>query len=206
MLRGSDLLSLRVFELIHNDAQPRREVLQRQKKTKGNVSPVLTDTTQRAVLDWVRHSGKSPNDYVFTRFKASSGPPISESHFREIIKSWAVAIGLNPERYSGHSLRRTKAIYLYKFGFADIPLISELLGHSSVEVTLVYLGITRTEAQDAALRGDMFTADPQASPFSHPLLSHLLRPEFLEPFSEALAQHLAPKVAVLIDENAKKGR
>ena len=57
--------------------------------------------------------------------------------------------------------------------------ISILLGHSNTAVTLRYLGISKGEAQDAALAGDIFTADPAATPFGHPLLREFLQPGFL---------------------------
>lgn len=206
MLRGSDLIKLKVFDLIDQKGVPRQEILRRQKKTDQNVAPVLTPTTQAAILDWVLQSGKRSSDYLFTRKKPVHGRPISEGHLRGLVKEWAKSIGLDPERYSGHSLRRTKATYLYKYGFADISLISRLLGHKSVQVTLTYLGITQAEAQAAALTGDMFDADTRSAPLSHPILHHLLTPEFLEPFAQSLARHIAPKSPDFVDENPKKSR
>ena len=203
LLRGSDLLRLRVIDLVHPYGEVRQEILRRQRKTASNVAPVLTPTTQRSIEDWIRDSGKGLDDYVFTRTKGAKADPISESHARTLLKSWTAAIGLDPEQYSLHSLRRTKPTYLHKFGLATIPEIAVLLGHSDIESVLTYLGVTRQEAQIAALAGDIFTADPNASPLGHPMMTHFLEPHFINQLADAVAERLIPKVAEII---AKKNR
>ncbi|MEM7662782.1 MAG: tyrosine-type recombinase/integrase [Pseudomonadota bacterium] len=206
LLRGVDLLRLRVLDLVHPYGEVRQEVLQRQKKTSNSVAPVLTPTTQRAIEIWVRESGKGIDDYVFTRTK--KGPeaePICDSHARVLLKGWTAEIGLDPAQYSLHSMRRTKPTYLYKFGLATIAEIAVLLGHSDIESVLTYLGITREEAQFAALSGDIFTADPNANPLGHPMMTHFLEPNFINQLADALVDRLAPKVAEIIDKNHLKG-
>lgn len=205
MWREGDLLSLRVSDLVFHYGEVRTEVRNRQEKTDGNVKSYLGPIAQQAVSDWIRYSGKQLHHYVFTRRKRIDSPPISKSQLRRVVKSWVKDIGGNPERYSGHTLRRTKAVYLFKYGFASIEVISELLGHNSVSVTRAYIGITSEEAKAAALKGDILKNDITKSPLTHPLLYHFMEPSFLEPFAEALAERIAPKVAEILDKTLRKG-
>jgi len=66
-----------------------------------------------------------------------------------------VSIGLSPEFYSAHSLRRTKATFLYERG-VTVEIIGRLLGHKSPASTIRYLGIDEAQAQNAALMHDIF--------------------------------------------------
>lgn len=204
--RKGDILALRVSDLVHPYGEVRQEVRNRQEKTKGNVRSYLTPIAQQAVSDWIRVSGKQLHHYVFTRRKRIDGPPIGEHQLNRVVKGWVEDIGGNPERYGGHSLRRTKAIYLYKYGFASVEVISKLLGHASIKVTLRYLGITEEEAKAAALKGDIHKHDLSQSPLTHPILYHFLEPVFLDRLAEALAERIAPKVAELIVQSTKKGK
>ena len=143
MLRGSDLLRLRVRDVMSSDGKIRW----RQKKTGQNVYPVITATAQNAVRAWVSESGKKPEHYIFTRCKRIDGDPLCTGHLRALIKQWSEAIGLSRKRYSSHSLRRTKPSYLYHYGLADIVTLSILLGHSNTAVTHKYLGVSKAAAQ-----------------------------------------------------------
>ena len=55
------------------------------------------------------------------------------------------AIGLRPEEYATHSLRRTKASIIYK-ATGNIRAIQILLGHSKIENTVRYLGVDIEDA------------------------------------------------------------
>ena len=113
-------------------------------------------------------SDKQSQDYLFTREKPNTGEPISIGFYRTLIKRWVVLIGLSPEAYSAHSLRRTKAIFLYEQG-VSIELIGRLLGHRSSASTIRYLGIDEAQAKHAALTNDIFKLKAKRS--SKPKLS-----------------------------------
>ena len=58
---------------------------------------------------------------------------------------WVTAIGLTPEEYGTHSLRRTKASLIYK-ATGNLRAIQILLGHSKIENTVRYLGVDVDDA------------------------------------------------------------
>ncbi len=57
------------------------------------------------------------------------------------------AVGLRPEEYGTHSLRRTKASMIYR-ATGNIRAIQILLGHSKIENTVRYHGV---DVEDALL-------------------------------------------------------
>ena len=157
MLRAGDLLSLKVSDVCYRDGTIKTVLRHRQQKTRRGVYPVFTEPTQQAIKRWVKVSGKGPNDFLFTRAKAASAKPISRAWYAQLVKSWAEYLGLPPEDYSTHSIRRTKPVHMYWAG-EPIEVISKLLGHSSVAVTIEYLGITQHKAEQASLRHVMLPA------------------------------------------------
>lgn len=54
-------------------------------------------------------------------------------------------IGLNPDEYGTHSLRRTKPTLIYR-RTKNLKAVQLLLGHSQLESTVRYLGIELDDA------------------------------------------------------------
>ena len=155
MLRAGDLLQLQVRYVQYPDGQMRSKVATKQQKTQRSVFPALTEATQNYLWCWIEVSQKSPNDFLFTRKKKGENlRPITRSHYADLVKGWAENLGHYPSDYSTHSIRRSKPVHMYEAG-EDIALISKLLGHKSIAVTVEYLGITQSKADAASLRYPM---------------------------------------------------
>ncbi len=108
---------------------------------------------------WLKQSCKRPGDFLFTALNAPHGPALSHAYYRECIKIWVEAIGLDRTHYSSHSLRRTKPVWMWRHGdrrVVTITVLQLLLGHKSPESTIRYLGLDVLEAQDIALAHDLF--------------------------------------------------
>ncbi|RUL82217.1 tyrosine-type recombinase/integrase, partial [Tautonia sociabilis] len=75
-----------------------------------------------------------------TVFVARSGRPLSRSGLWRIVKTHALAAGL-PSKVSPHTLRHSLATHLLAGG-ADLRVVQEILGHSSIGTTQIY---TRVE-------------------------------------------------------------
>jgi integrase len=56
-------------------------------------------------------------------------------------------IGLDPDMYGTHSMRRTKATLIYR-KTKNIRAVQILLGHSKIESTVRYLGVEVDDALD----------------------------------------------------------
>lgn len=186
------LLRLRVSDVRLPNGTIRQTFPWKQKKTAKPVHPVLTPATQSALRQWIAQSGKCGGDYLFTREKPNSAPPISVGFYRTLIKQWVRSIGLLPHDYSAHSLRRSKAIFMYE-NSVPVEIIGRLLGHTSPASTIHYLGIDEAEARARALANDIFKSKrpPKTqSQFSNSDLDHL---------SEALWERIAPKFIGLLN-------
>lgn len=150
MLRGGDLVSLRVRDVL--EAGNIRETFTwQQEKTGMPVHCSLGDATRKSLRAWIATANLAPHDHLFPRSHSPGGVGISDAMLRLLIKGWVEAIGLNPEHYSGHSLRRTKAAIAYKSGIS-LEHIRRSLGHASISHTQEYLGITDADALEA-MRG-----------------------------------------------------
>jgi integrase len=70
---------------------------------------------------------------------------LSTRQYARLVDEWVTAIGLTPEEYGTHSLRRTKASLIYK-ATGNLRAIQILLGHSKIENTVRYLGVDVDDA------------------------------------------------------------
>jgi integrase len=63
-------------------------------------------------------------------------------------------IGFDPSKFGTHSLRRTKAVLIYR-RTGNLRAIKHLLGHSKIENTVRYLGIEIDDAIEIAEKIDI---------------------------------------------------
>jgi integrase len=70
------------------------------------------------------------------------------------VSGWIAAIGLNPEFFGTHSLRRTKATLIYR-RTGKLRTVKLLLGHTRIESTVRYLGIEVDDALAIAEQVDL---------------------------------------------------
>ena len=74
---------------------------------------------------------------------------MSTRQYARLVDEWVEAIGLRPEEYGTHSLRRTKASIIYK-ATGNLRAIQILLGHTKIENTVRYLGVDVEDALELA--------------------------------------------------------
>jgi integrase len=70
---------------------------------------------------------------------------ISTRQYARLVDEWVTGIGLRPEDYGTHSLRRTKASIIYK-QTGNLRAVQILLGHAKIESTVRYLGVDVEDA------------------------------------------------------------
>lgn len=162
MLRGADLVRLKVHDLINIDGKPKTEFSWRQGKTSFPVVSTLTPYTCGAITHHVKAARLGSSEYLFRPSRGPIKDHISTSTLRTLVKSWACMIGLDDTDYSGHSLRRSKAALLYASGVRP-EMLRLLLGHQNLQSTQSYLGIEQREALELAQLYDCFSDQPQSS-------------------------------------------
>ena len=102
-----------------------------QKKTARPVQLEITADVRASLLAWQERRGGSVDDHAFPSRVDHSRHMSTRQHARRV-DEWMTAIGLRPEEYGTHSLRRTKASMIYRVT-GNIRAIQILLGHSKIE-------------------------------------------------------------------------
>ena len=163
--RISDMIRLNVRDVAMIDRKSRfviRERLGIQEKKTGKFSDILIHpSARRALSKYLRRrlkksesKGALLNEPLFKSQKArqSGEYRITERQAGRVLNLAARHCGLN-YKIGTHSLRKTFGYVMYKNG-NSIELIQKMLNHSSPEITLAYIGITRDDMDEAILSMD----------------------------------------------------
>lgn len=142
-LRGCDLIRLRVSDVANGTNILKRTTIV-QRKTGKPVTFELTKPTRLVIAQWIKEAGLSFGSYLF-RSRTKQSSHLSTRQYMRIVKSWVTRIGLDPEEYGTHSIRRTKVALIYKRTH-NLRAIQLLLGHSKIESTVRYLGVDIDDA------------------------------------------------------------
>ena len=96
----------------------------------------------KSILEDLRSYYKKdrPKTYLFEGQKP--GVPLNDRSIQHAIRQCMNLAGLSSFKFSAHSLRHSFATHLLDHG-ADIHTIKELLGHSKIETTMIYLHLTK---------------------------------------------------------------
>lgn len=151
-LRASDLVNLKVFDVSHgSNVQSRAMVIQQ--KTSRPVQFEITKRTRVSLERWISLKGLKGDDYLF-RSRIKDSPHLSTRQYARIVEGWVKSLGLDPVPYGTHTLRRTKVSLIYK-RTKNLRAIQLLLGHSSLESTVRYLGVDVDDALELAEQTDV---------------------------------------------------
>ena len=142
-LRGCDLVKMKIGSLVSGSAIRARSMVVQQ-KTGRPVQFEITTDTRASLLAWLERRGGSIDDYAFPSRVDHEGH-LSTRQYAPLVDEWVTAIGLRPEEYGTHSLRRTKAALIYK-ATGNLRAIQILLGHTKIENTVRYLGVDIDDA------------------------------------------------------------
>lgn len=146
MLRAVDLLRLRVDDVVDDHGRVVDELPVRQQKTATAHLVALTERTRAVVEKWLTEARKQPGDFLFTGFGRVANRPLTRRHYSELVKRWAkIARVKDVSRFATHSLRRTKAAYIYEMT-RNPEVVRQLLGHKSLSATSAYLDIDKAKA------------------------------------------------------------
>ena len=151
-LRGCDLVSLKVIDLLRDD-RIRERVSVVQSKTKKPVQFELVENTRETVTNWIDSPEMMGCQFMFpSRFH--DRPHISTRQYGRLVQDWVVSIGLEPSGYGTHSMRRTKVAEIYR-KTGNLRAVQLLLGHTKVDSTVRYLGVELEDALSIAERIDI---------------------------------------------------
>lgn len=139
-LRASDIKTLEMGNLDWN----RKQIVIIQSKTKKRLELPLLDDVGWAIIDYLRNGRPKTNSpAVFINHKAPYGAFKMTNSMQHILYKYMRIANIEIPRneHCGlHSLRSTLARTMLEVG-TPLPVISEVLGHQSVQTTAIYLKI-----------------------------------------------------------------
>jgi integrase len=138
--RISDILNLKVKDFRNRDFFYFRE-----KKTKKQTKLLINPVLKKAANEYIEDNGLDDNEYMFKSQKGYNNPINRQTAYR-ILSGAAHAVGLQGN-FGTHSLRKTMGYHYYQ-QTGDVVTLKTIFNHSSVDVTLIYIGITQDVVND----------------------------------------------------------
>lgn len=146
-LRVSDLLGLKVADVLDEKGKLKEAVSLNERKTgKSKLFP-LNDSAKKAIKEYVDETKPEYDSPLFPSRKG--GKAISRVQAWEILSNAAEEVGL--EHVGTHTLRKTFGYHVY-MRTNNLGLVQKLLNHRSSSETLRYIGIEQEEMDDAYLK------------------------------------------------------
>jgi integrase len=110
MLEGPDLLGLRVKH-VRKRNRVMRDTVEVELGGSGEIARcTLSQATMEVLEQWIDHSTKKANNFLFTGQIWKELKPISTRQYSRLVKAWIINIGLDDNIYGTVSLRRTRAV------------------------------------------------------------------------------------------------
>ncbi len=109
-------------------------IQQAKRHVEGRKVPLVNSWTKSMLRDYVG-TRKIRRDPLFVSNKRG---PLSRRQVERMVCNYGQAIGLEKDKCHPHVLRHTHAVHALKSGI-DLRTLQQNLGHSSIEVTAIYL-------------------------------------------------------------------
>lgn len=136
-LRVSELINIRIKD-VHDGNASYVEILGKRNKFRNVPVSPKTSKAIKIYLEKVHKDTKSEN-YLFYPSGTYVDRPMSVDNVNRIIKKYANKTDSirDPNSVHCHMLRHSRAVHLRQGGM-PLPILSEFLGHSDMETTLIY--------------------------------------------------------------------
>lgn len=158
-LRVSDLVRLRLGDIVCTDGTFRVGVDTVMKKTHGVVHINFNKVCYTAVMDWLRSIGRNPEhlrvrdlDMYLANKDKDATVAVAEDRLYRIIKKAAADAGI-PYNVGSHTMRKTFSRIWYENNKSNpnaIYVLQKMLGHKSIESTLHYICVAKEESRKFA--------------------------------------------------------
>jgi integrase len=129
-LRRCNVVAVRVDDVAPSGYAMDRATI-RQRKTGRPVRFELTDQTRMAIDEYLRLTDRKQGQVLFAgRGDGTRG--LTTRQYARLVQEWVASIGLDPAKFGTHSLRRTKAVLIYR-RTGNLRAVQLLLGHSKID-------------------------------------------------------------------------
>lgn len=131
-MRVGELAALTIGDV---DLESGEITIQRAKRhEEGRKVPIVNSWTKMMLRDYIG-TRKTRKDPLFVSNKRG---PLSRRQVERLVSNYAEDAGIEKDKRHPHVLRHTHAVHALKSGI-DLRTLQQNLGHSSIEVTAIYL-------------------------------------------------------------------
>ena len=154
MLEFAYATGMRVSELIHlqiTDINLQMGYVICHDSEKERIIPI-GNVSRNAILQYMEHSRGFfvKNKKESSLFTNCSGKSMSRQGFWKVLKGYAVDAGIHRD-ITPHTLRHSFAVHMLQNG-ADVKSVQEMLGHSDISSTQIYLGMNVARMRDVYMK------------------------------------------------------
>lgn len=145
---------MRVSELIHlntSDVNLQFGYVTCHDNGKERVIPIGS-VSRRAMIQYMDHARGEfvKNNEEKALFTNCSGKPMSRQGFWKVLKGYADDAGIKGD-ITPHTLRHSFAVHMLQNG-ADVKSVQEMLGHSDISTTQIYLSMNMSKMRDVYMK------------------------------------------------------
>lgn len=142
-LRISDILPVKVNNIYNHKWEFKYHFILKEKKT-GKEKKIKINKELCTVIDsYIKCQNLSLDSYLFPSQK---GNHIGRVQAYRVLKEAADLLGI--ENFGTHSLRKTWGYWTYKMSHYNLGLIMDTFNHSSINVTLRYIGVNQDQKDE----------------------------------------------------------
>ena len=145
---------MRVSELIHlqiTDVNLQMGYVVCHDSDRERIIPI-GNVSRNAIMQYMEHSRgffvKNQNETAL--FTNCSGRTMSRQGFWKVLKGYAEEAGIHRD-ITPHTLRHSFAVHMLQNG-ADVKSVQEMLGHSDISSTQIYLGMNVSKMRDVYMK------------------------------------------------------
>ncbi len=142
-LRISDILPIKVSDIFNNNWCFMEYLILREKKTGKEKKIKLNSILRDSIRIYVKNQCLSFDSYLFYSQK---GTHIGRVQAYRVLSESAGIIGI--ENFGTHSMRKTWGYWTYKISRYNIGLIMDTFNHSSMGITLRYIGVNQDQKDE----------------------------------------------------------
>lgn len=152
-IRSSDIKKLK----FNNIDWRNKSITFVQSKTKNEITVPLSKNVGWAIIDYIKNARPKfyETDHIFIKHMPPFDIFSDNNHLSSIVRHYAIKARLDLKNHKAgfHTLRHTAATLLLENG-EKIQVISGILGHSSIDITAVYLKNNLNEMKKCVLDCD----------------------------------------------------
>jgi integrase len=143
-LRVSDVVKLKVSDVVGKDGRIKKRVTITEQKTHKKKEFKITKQLRKILKIYITHLKSADEIFLFPSAKAKKGHLTRQSVYN-IINRAGASLGME---ISCHSLRKTFGYTLWENGI-KLETIQKIFNHSSVKITMRYIGLDDDEIDKA---------------------------------------------------------